>query len=342
MSKIQDLLEGKNDQIDYEELIKKYPWIVEKNQKCILSPDSDGLLCGLFMSHYLNWEIVGFYDGKLMILKDGIKTEDCIFLDIEVFKKNIRSMGHHMLLFNKKRIPDNWDKFDNCIQPNNLRLHDGYSTFRLKYPLATIHMLIGIVSQRLKLTIPESAICALFFTDGTFNVLFSYPENVLNWLHYLRADEEINPLKFIFENEKYSVHTLMLAMDDFFRQRDDISVPKERGDRLKISNKDSSPFNIEQDTNNPSLKKINDDARNRVIEFIKILSKLTTWEFNKSNWNWDKFNLFRFSKSDFKADKKNLTNTNYDEFIKKDNLLSWAMTSGMNIEYTIESPDKMP
>ena len=35
-----------NDKIIYDNLIKKYPWIVKENQKCILSPDSDGLLCG--------------------------------------------------------------------------------------------------------------------------------------------------------------------------------------------------------------------------------------------------------------------------------------------------------
>ena len=50
MAKIQNLLEGKDEQINYHEVLEKYPWIAKKNQKCILSPDSDGLLCGLFMS----------------------------------------------------------------------------------------------------------------------------------------------------------------------------------------------------------------------------------------------------------------------------------------------------
>ena len=40
-------------------------------------------------------------------------------------------------------------------------------------------------------------------TDGTFNVLFKYPENVLNWLNFLRANEDSNPLRDVFENEKY-------------------------------------------------------------------------------------------------------------------------------------------
>jgi len=58
-SRIQELLKGRHEEkIDYNAIIKKYPWIVEKNQCCVLSPDSDGLLCGLFMSKYLNWKIL--------------------------------------------------------------------------------------------------------------------------------------------------------------------------------------------------------------------------------------------------------------------------------------------
>ncbi len=68
MAKIQELLKDRHNQtIDYNALIEKYPWIVKKDMNCILSPDSDGLLCGLLMSHYFGWNIVGFYDGKVML-----------------------------------------------------------------------------------------------------------------------------------------------------------------------------------------------------------------------------------------------------------------------------------
>src|SRR3989338_10871641 len=105
MSKIQELLLGKTDQIDYEKIVKNYPWIIKKEQNCILSPDSDGLLCGLFMSAYLNWRIKGFYDGKVMLLDKNVSAKDCVFLDMEVFRKDIRSVGHHMVQFNKKKRP---------------------------------------------------------------------------------------------------------------------------------------------------------------------------------------------------------------------------------------------
>ncbi len=65
---IQDLLKDKNEQIEYDIICKKYKWILEKNNFCVLSPDSDGFLCGLFMSTFLNWKIVGFYDGKVSVI----------------------------------------------------------------------------------------------------------------------------------------------------------------------------------------------------------------------------------------------------------------------------------
>lgn len=338
---IQDLLYDKNDVIDYDFICRKYPWIIERDHYCILSPDSDGLLCGLFMSNYLNWKVVGFYDGKVSIINSKYAAKNPIFLDIEIFRKEIRSMGHHMLLLNKKHKPTEWSNFDNCIQPNNLRNYDGKNNFRLKYPLASIHFLISIVAfKNRKIKIPESAIPPLFFTDGVFNILFSYPENVLNWLHYMRIHEDWNPLKPIFENEKYSVFTLMREMNEFFRRRDLLSIKRERGDRLRISNPDGTPANIEN--SDDVYCHINTAAKSRIVDFMQILSDLTTWKYISDNWEcWSEMKLYRFSKSDFKSDKKTLTIKNFLEFIQK-SPLSWAMTSGDNIEYTLETPDKIP
>lgn len=342
-SRIEELLAGRTEQIDYDKVLKDYPWITKEDNYCILSPDSDGFLCGLFMSHYLNWKIAGFYDGKVMVVnKDLIKTRPS-FLDMEIFREKINSIGHHMLLVNKNKIPARWVQFKNCIQPNNLRFYDGEHYFRLKYPLATIHLLAGIVAYHFykkgkKITIPESAIPALFFTDGVFNVLFSYPENVLNWLNYLKINEDWHPLKGIFENDKYTVFTLMKEMNLFFRKRDEVSQNRERGDRLKISEKDGAIFNIIKDAS--GSYHIDEPAKERAIKFIKILSDLTGWKYKKDSWVWDKMELYTFTKGDFKGDKLTLTGRNFENFINT-NPLSWAMTSGDNIEYTKEEPDKM-
>lgn len=338
MPHIQELLIGKDEKINLDLLIEKYPWIVEENHNCVLSPDSDGFLCGLLMSDLLNWNIKGFYDGKILILEEGLSASDCVFLDMEIFRKDVRSFGHHMLLYNINDIPINWNQFNNSIQPNILRNYDGCHLFRLKYPLGTIHMLLSIIGYYYEMNISDDAIAPLFFVDGTFNVLFKYPENVLNWLNFLRADEDWNPLKSIFMSEKFSVYNMILEMDEFFRKRDNINVPNERGDRMRISNTDGTPYNLNQSHNTYT---INIDAVKRIKKFISILSDFTDWQFKKENWTWEGFELYQFTKRDFKKDKKNVNGTNFNDLIAK-NPLSWAMTSGQNIEYTLETPDKLP
>jgi hypothetical protein len=54
--------------IDYEAIVKNYPWIIHEKMNCILSPDSDGLLCGLLMGHVFDWSVKGFYDGKILVV----------------------------------------------------------------------------------------------------------------------------------------------------------------------------------------------------------------------------------------------------------------------------------
>lgn len=339
MAKIQELLSDKNDFICYNKILEDNSWISKRDQKCILSPDSDGLLCGLFMSHYLNWEIVGFYDGKVCILKDGISVfdDDVCFLDIEIYREGVKSMGHHMLSIYNSSKPEDWtNRFKNCIQPNLMRGYDR-NNFRLKYPLATIHLLIGILEREIDIKVEESAIFPLLFVDGTFNVMFSYPENVLNWWKYLKVEDNSKLLKNIFLGENYTVYKLMLEMDNFFRERDKISVKGQRGDRLKISSKDGSAFNIEKEYN---LWKINHEASSRCESFLKILSEHTKWGFKKESWNFNNLKLMQFTKSDFKSKNWTIKKANYNKFISL-NPLSWAMTSSDNIEFTIEFPDKL-
>lgn len=337
MARIQELLEGRDETIDYECLTARAPWILERNQQCILSPDSDGLLCGLFMSHFLDWEIKGFYDGKVMILENGISARECIFLDMEIFRRSIRSVGHHMVLYNRNATPENWYNFGNCIQPNNMRNYDYLHGFRLKYPLATIHLLMGIIGSQIQIRIPESAVCPLLFTDGTFNVLFKYPENVLNWLRFLRADEQGSPLKNVFEDENYSVFTLMQAMDRFFRLRDEITISRERGDRLRISGTDGSPYNI---NSSAELYEIDQSAVNRIERFIGILATLTGWDYNRESWTWSNLALYKFTKGSLAQDKLRLNGQNYQALIESAPL-SWAVTGGQSLEYTLEEPDTM-
>lgn len=66
---------------------------------------------------------------------------------MDVYNKNIKSIGHHMVCYNKNKLPNNWYNYDNCIQINNLRNFDKTKDFQRKYPFATIHFLLALLSN---------------------------------------------------------------------------------------------------------------------------------------------------------------------------------------------------
>jgi len=178
--------------INYENIISTHSWILEKDKHCILSPDSDGFLCGLFMSNLLNWNISGFYDGKILVLSNGLDIAECIFLDMDINRRNIRSIGHHIVDYNKRLTHFNV-QYSSCIQPNRMRNFDARADFQRKYPFGTIHLLLGILQVAgLIRQLPSNALWPLLFTDGVWNNLFGYTENCLEWINYLKIDDN-NP-----------------------------------------------------------------------------------------------------------------------------------------------------
>lgn len=315
----------KDDVIDYAAVIKKYPWLTQKDQNCVLSSDSDGLLCGLFTSHYLNWKIRGFYDGKILLLEKGARPKDCIFLDMEVFRKEIRSVGQHMVMFNKSRLPKNWSNFDNCFSANNIRGYDAKHNFPQKYPLATIHLLFGVVGSIRKIEVLTTAICPLLYTDGTFKNLFNYPNNCLSWLKFLQADNTTNPLHAIFFNDHYSIYSLMIALNELFGELRLITGGKRGGDKIKFSNGKGGLINFDK-----KKKTFDPDTLAQAEKFLRLLAHKTGWKYMSDNWSWNNLSHFYLKKYMIKP-----SQGRYDQLMKN-NPVSLAMTSTLDIQYTLD------
>lgn len=335
MSKTQKSLVDQDGRIDYSAIIEQFPWVIAENQKAILSPDSDGILCGLLMSHLFDWSIVGFYDGKVLLLRRGISAKDCIFLDMDIFRSEIKSIGHHMVSYRFDKPHPNFKHYVNCIQPNNIRKYDFSNSFNLKYPLATIHLLLGILGVGFaeKIEIRKDALCLLLYTDGTFKNLFNYPENCLSWLEFLRADEAKSLLHPIFYNDHYTISDLMIALKDFFNQTSLINSGKRGGDKISLSD---AKGKIKDFVKRGELYSISSERKVVAEKFINLLSNLTGWRYRNNLWNWEEFELSKFSKAATVP-----TLGRYNKLLGK-KPLSMAITSRNALEYTLEKPDKLP
>lgn len=311
--------------LNYRNLLAQYPWVIEREQNCILSPDSDGLLCGLLMSHYLGWRIRGFYDGKVLAVEDGADPQDCVFLDMEIFRPNIRSVGQHMVMYDKDDLPSNWGHFRNCLSANSLRNYDFKNDFKFKYPLGTVHMLLSILGHGQAIAIPKNAVAPLLYTDGTFKNQFNYPENCLSWLHYLGANDSGNPLQKIFLDRHYSTYELMNALKDLFAEIIAIGGGMRGGDKIKISDSRGNVTNIDPDT-----RQLSPGTKTQAEQLLKMLANKTGWAFTPAHWSWGPYHTAQFRKGSVKPGK-----TRYNALLAQ-NPISLAIISRDSIECTID------
>lgn len=174
------------------------------------------LLSALLYLNYFDADVVGYYDGKFMLSEENVDPKDCLFLDMDVYNKNIKSIGHHMVCYNKNKLSNNWYNYDNCIQINNLRNFDKTKDFQRKYPFATIHFLFALLSNVKEIKLSDNAIIPLLFSDGVWTVLFGYTENCLDWFDFLHVKEKDNILNPIFCGN-HSFLTIMEKINDFLR-----------------------------------------------------------------------------------------------------------------------------
>jgi len=318
-----------SDTLDYKQLIKRFPWIVTRGQDCIVSPDVDGLLCGLFMAHYLGWRIRGFYDAKVLVKHRGINARDCIFLDVEIFRKGTRSVGQHMLMYDIRDVPRNWEDFSECISANNLRNHDFKHNFKQKYPLATIHLLLAILGSVRRTTVPTRAVSVLLYADGTFKNLFNYPENCLSWLQFLSGTDKANPLRYLFHSVRYPLTQLMGLLSDLFKDFRAINAGRRGGDKIKISNTRGEVVNF--DARRKTLDSVTLEKANALLN---LLAHRTGWIYKPGQWAWSDLEAIRFQKAAIRPSRRR-----YEEFIKK-RPLSFAITSSLALEYTLDPKRK--
>ena len=310
--------------LDYAALIVQHPWILQRDTDCILSPDSDGLLCGLFMSHHLGWRIRGFYDGKMLTVREDVDARKCVFLDMEIFRAGVKSVGQHMVMFNKKKAPPNWSNFADCISANNLRGYDVKSDFKNKYPFSTIHLLIAILSKRMEIVLPKDAICLLLYTDGTFKNIFNYPENSLSWLEFLQTKDQSTPLGRVFFNDHYSISMLMHALKKLFDDFAQLNGGKRGGDKIKISDADGRIVGYD-----PVGKRFEDKTRAKAENLLRLLARQTGWDYARDRWDWEDIIGKQLRKESIATGQ-----ARYDALMER-NPLSLATTKTTLIEYTI-------
>lgn len=185
--------------LDYERLLREQEWLCLQKLPMVVSPDFDGLLCALLMSHHRDWSLCGFYDGrKLTLVMPPMHIRDFVFLDMEIYRQEVRSIGNHLLQWDKKTLLPN---FNRTINPNLLR---GITTkeFERKYPFATFHFLLVLLAHigvSVEMPLNPNLLAIMLYPDGTHQTLLNCRSNVIDWLEWMDVKTSPELIRTLFQ-----------------------------------------------------------------------------------------------------------------------------------------------
>jgi len=177
-------------------IVNDYPWI-HKPHNWLTSPDLDGIMSAIFLVNFFGGEIVGFYNGRVLVFAAGYIFS--AVADCEIFNSKIPSIGNHMCVPLKEAREELESDLVNCINPNLLRnvymnrsikKNKNNFAYNNKYPFSTSIMLWAIAEKIIGKKIDLKIFSPVFFTDGMHNILsnYSYDKNCKDWIIFFNND----------------------------------------------------------------------------------------------------------------------------------------------------------
>jgi len=291
------------------QIIKKFPWLKKKNCQYIISSNYDGLICAAFLNHFLNWNLVGYYDLKnLWVSKEAIQNKQkIIWIDLNILPINGRALGGHIVSINNQ-IPAG---FNSSCNPNilvNLSSND----FKYKYPFSTILFLLWL--HNIEIPEKDESRFTLLHSDDTWLKYQKYHKNCILWMNTLKNynwDKLFNGTnKKTFERKINQKYYPFFESNNFLNQSGKIK---------------SNYYNItsKQLTINPDWDE-------------DIILNLFNYFAQTLEWTPPKLPLIikRIDGVKNKISLNRIEKVGINQFIKNNNVFSYAITSTKTLSYT--------
>ena len=159
-----------------KDLFKQFPWLKEKNRPMIISADYDGLICASFLHHYLNWEIVGYYDLETIWISEKgiIEKPNLVWVDLNILPKQGKAIGGHIISISND-IPIG---FETSCNPNIIAQVNAQN-FTNKFPFSTLIYLLWLHNVDIKNDLLARQL--ILHSDACWLKIQNYPENANKW-----------------------------------------------------------------------------------------------------------------------------------------------------------------
>lgn len=162
--------------ITREEVLSRYPWLTQRDLPMVTHNDFDGLLTAMILNEVLGWKLVGVNDLKTIHFTSTYtgKSNEPIYVDLDVTHKNYKSLGHHIL----------GDDEGDHLNINRL-FGIGYKQYTKKFPLSTAVFLFWLFDLDFN-KLSDLAKLFLVHSDSMWKNYIGYDQryrrNVTEWL----------------------------------------------------------------------------------------------------------------------------------------------------------------
>ena len=296
--------------ISRKNILNKFKWLNDSNRHFIISANYDGLICAAFLSHYLNWKLVGYYNmEKIWISDTGVQNKkDLIWVDLDILSRTGKTLGGHIVKL-EDSIPSG---FDSSCNPN-IFLNLSNKDFTKKYPLSTLAFLMWLFN----IQIPSK-------NFAKFLILHSDAI----WLKYQRYTKNFNDWLALLDDYKWEKLFNNIDSLNYDKKVDQIFYPQliNAGAISGFSKLYSKYLNIKS-----RESKFNPDWDEDVI--------LNLLHIFAEHLSWNPLKLPKINKR-INGQKKSILieevrAIGLSDFIKKNKIFSYAITSPKIIKYTV-------
>jgi hypothetical protein len=159
------------------DIVEKFPWLKDRDCRFITSADYDGLICAAFLHHYLNWELVGFYDlESIWVTEKGMHhREDLIWVDLNILPRQGRAIGGH-IVSPEGELPSG---FETSCNPNILTDVTA-SEFHRKFPFSTVIFLMWL--HNTPVPVKDRARMWVLHSDSAWLKYQNFKANAQSWV----------------------------------------------------------------------------------------------------------------------------------------------------------------
>ncbi len=297
-------------------IFEKFSWLKEKNKYFVISADYDGLICASFLSHHLNWKLVGYYNMQNIWLSDcGMNNKnDLIWVDLNILPKVGKSIGGQIAMVDNSN-PSGLKTSCNL----NTLLKLKHTEFHNKFPFSTLIFLMWLYNiENFSNNLMSRLI--ILHSDSSWVKFQKYNNNVQNWMKLL-TDYNWNNLTYNIDKIEFEHFVDQKFYPTLISMNASTGFSKLKSKHLGIKSRECR-FNPDWD-------------EDIVLNLLKFFSQYLGWNTPSIPSVKNRILGEKFSVDLDQVLEKGLKN-----IIKDKKIFSYAITSKNKMKYTVFNPIK--